>query len=119
MPEIAVPSGRAPSTVRTHLKGIHRKLGVSRRADLVGRVLSVPARAGTPSSQSGERATSRLDAFEGILAYLYLEFLPSNHPDGSVFRPTCSKVHTVGLSLISAQDGTQVLGELRVAVGGG
>ena len=42
VPDIAAASGRAASTVRIHLKRIHRKLGVSRRADLVRLVLSVP-----------------------------------------------------------------------------
>lgn len=42
VPDIAVLSARAESSVRTHLKRIHRKLGVSRRADLVRLVLSVP-----------------------------------------------------------------------------
>ena len=46
VPDIAAASGRAASTVRIHLKRIHRKLGVSRRADLVRLVLSVPERAG-------------------------------------------------------------------------
>lgn len=46
VPDIAARSGRAESSVRTHLKHIHRKLGVSRRADLVRLVLSVPERAG-------------------------------------------------------------------------
>ena len=38
--DIAVASGRQESTIRSHLKQIHRKLGVSRRADLVRLVLS-------------------------------------------------------------------------------
>ena len=46
VPDIAAASGRAEGTVRIHLKRIHRKLGVSRRADLVRLVLSVPERAG-------------------------------------------------------------------------
>ena len=46
VPDIAVLSGRAESTIRTHLKRIHLKVGVSRRADLVRLVLSIPERAG-------------------------------------------------------------------------
>ena len=46
VPDIAAASGRAESSIRTHLKRIHRKLGISRRADLVRLVLSVPERAG-------------------------------------------------------------------------
>ena len=46
VPDIAAASGRAEGTVRVHLKRIHRKLGVSRRADLVRLVLSVPERTG-------------------------------------------------------------------------
>ena len=48
VPDIAALSGRAESSIRTHLKRIHRKLGVSRRADLVRLVLSVtdPGRLG-------------------------------------------------------------------------
>ena len=46
VPDIAAASGRSEGTVRIHLKRIHRKLGVSRRADLVRLVLSVPERAG-------------------------------------------------------------------------
>ncbi|MDE0205707.1 MAG: helix-turn-helix transcriptional regulator [Candidatus Tectomicrobia bacterium] len=42
MSEIAALSGLTLSTVRTYVKRIHRKLGVSRRADLVRLVLSVP-----------------------------------------------------------------------------
>ena len=38
--DIAVASGRQESTIRSHVKQIHRKLGVSRRADLVRLVLS-------------------------------------------------------------------------------
>lgn len=38
--DIAVASGRAESSVRSHLKRIHRKLGISRRADLVHLVRS-------------------------------------------------------------------------------
>ena len=47
VPDIAAASGRAAGTVRIHLKRIHRKLGVSRRADLVRLVLSVSDRAGS------------------------------------------------------------------------
>ena len=43
VPEIAALLGRSPNSVRTHVKGIHRKLGVSRRLDLVRLLLSVPA----------------------------------------------------------------------------
>ena len=39
--DIALASARTESTIRTYLRRIHRKLGVSRRADLVRRVLSV------------------------------------------------------------------------------
>ena len=46
VPDIAALSGRAGNTIRAHLKRIHRKLGVSRRADLVRLVLSVPEGAG-------------------------------------------------------------------------
>ena len=46
VPDIAAVSERAESSIRTHLKRIHRKLGVSRRADLVRLVLSVPEREG-------------------------------------------------------------------------
>ena len=46
VPDIAALTGRAESSVRTHVKRIHRKLAVSRRADLVRLVLSVPERAG-------------------------------------------------------------------------
>ena len=46
VPEIARLLGRAPTSVRTHIKSMHRKLGVSRRQDLVRLVLSVPERAG-------------------------------------------------------------------------
>ena len=45
-PEIARVLGRAPTSVRTHIKSMHRKLGVSRRQDLVRLVLSVPEGAG-------------------------------------------------------------------------
>ena len=38
--DIAVATQRQESTIRTHVKQIHRKLGVSRRADLVRLVLS-------------------------------------------------------------------------------
>lgn len=48
VPDIAVLTARAESSVRTHLKRIHRKLGVSRRADLVRLVLSVPESGGIP-----------------------------------------------------------------------
>ena len=41
VPDIAAQSGRAAGTVRTQLKSVHRKLGVSHRADLVRLVLSV------------------------------------------------------------------------------
>jgi len=44
--DIATASGRAETTIRTYLRRIHHKLGVSRRADLVRLVLSVPERAG-------------------------------------------------------------------------
>ncbi|MDE0206636.1 MAG: LuxR C-terminal-related transcriptional regulator [Candidatus Tectomicrobia bacterium] len=44
MKEIAVLTGLTESTIRTYVKRIHRKLGVSRRADLVHLVLSVPGR---------------------------------------------------------------------------
>ena len=40
--------GRAPSSVRTHVKGLHRKLGASRRLDLIRLVLPVPERVGLP-----------------------------------------------------------------------
>ena len=46
VPEVAVLLDRSPSSVRTHLKGIHRRLGISRRLDLIRLVLSVPERAG-------------------------------------------------------------------------
>ena len=46
VPDIAAQSGRAAGTVRAQLKSIHRKLGVSHRADLVRLVLSVSERAG-------------------------------------------------------------------------
>ena len=46
VPEIARLLGRAPTSVRTHVKSMHRKLGVSRRQDLVRLVLSVPEGAG-------------------------------------------------------------------------
>ena len=42
VPAIAGLTGRAESSIRTYLKRMHRKLGVSRRADLVRRVLSAP-----------------------------------------------------------------------------
>ena len=42
VPAIARDSGRAERSVRTHVKRIHRKLGVSRRAQLVRLVLLVP-----------------------------------------------------------------------------
>ena len=45
VPDVAADSERAENSIRTHLKRIHRKLGVSRRADLVRLVLSVPERA--------------------------------------------------------------------------
>ena len=45
-PAIGAESGRAESSIRTYVKRIHRKLGVSRRADLVRLVLSAPGRAG-------------------------------------------------------------------------
>ena len=41
--DIAVASDRRESTIRTHVKQVHRKLGVSRRADLVRLVLSAGA----------------------------------------------------------------------------
>ena len=46
VPDIAAQSGRAENSIRTYVKRIHRKLGVSRRADLVRLVLSVPGRRG-------------------------------------------------------------------------
>ena len=46
MSDIAVLCGLAESSVRTYVKRIHRKLGVSRRADLVRLVLSVPGGTG-------------------------------------------------------------------------
>ena len=46
VPDIAVITGRAHTTVRTHVWRIHAKLVVSRRADLVRLVLTVPERAG-------------------------------------------------------------------------
>lgn len=46
VPDIAAVFGRAHTTVRSHVRRIHRKLGVSRRADLVRLVLSVPQGAG-------------------------------------------------------------------------
>ena len=46
VPDIAAQSGRAVGTVRSQLKSVHRKLGVSHRADLVRLVLSVSERAG-------------------------------------------------------------------------
>lgn len=46
VPDIAVIMRRAQTTVRTHVRRIHAKLGVSRRADLVRLVLTVPERAG-------------------------------------------------------------------------
>ena len=46
VPDIAALLGRAPSSVRTHVKVIHRKLGVSRRLDLIRLLLSVPEGAG-------------------------------------------------------------------------
>ena len=45
VPDIDAQSGRAASSVRTHLKRIHRKLGIRRRVDLVRLVLSLPERA--------------------------------------------------------------------------
>jgi len=45
--DIAIASGRAESSIRTYLRRIHHKLGVSRRAHLVRLVLSVP---GSPVS---------------------------------------------------------------------
>ena len=45
-PDIAAQSGRTENSIRTYVKRIHRKLGVSRRADLVRLVLSVPGRQG-------------------------------------------------------------------------
>lgn len=42
VPQIADLMERAESSIRTHIKRMHRKLGVSRRADLVRLVLSVP-----------------------------------------------------------------------------
>ena len=44
--EIGALFGRAPSSVHTHVKSLHRKLDVSRRLDLIRLVLSVPQRAG-------------------------------------------------------------------------
>ena len=44
VPEVAALLGRAPSSVRTHLKGIHDRLGVSQRPDLIRLVRSVPER---------------------------------------------------------------------------
>ena len=46
VPDVAVLSGRTGSLIRTYLRRIHRKLGVSRRADLVRRLLSVAGRMG-------------------------------------------------------------------------
>ena len=43
VPDISVATGRQESTIQTHIKRIHRKLGVSRRADLVRLVLSAGA----------------------------------------------------------------------------
>ena len=40
MRDVAVATGRQESTIRFHLRQIHRKLGISRRADLVRLVLS-------------------------------------------------------------------------------
>ena len=44
VPQIAAIIERAESSIRTHIKRIHRKLGISRRADLVRVVLSVADR---------------------------------------------------------------------------
>ena len=41
VPAIAAQTGRAENSIRTYVKRIHRKLGVSRRAELVRLVLSV------------------------------------------------------------------------------
>lgn len=46
--DIAVASGRAETSIRTYVRRIHHKLGVSRRAELVRLVLSVPGRAALP-----------------------------------------------------------------------
>ena len=46
VPAIAAESGRAESSIRTYVKRIHRKLGVSRRAELVRLVLSVSGGSG-------------------------------------------------------------------------
>ena len=51
MREVANATQRAQSTVHELLKRIHAKLGISRRADLVRMVLSMP---GLPSVSSGE-----------------------------------------------------------------
>ena len=63
VPDIAAACGRAESSVRTHIKRIHRKLRVSRRADLVRLVLSAPERAGflapSLSALSGPGASGR------------------------------------------------------------
>ena len=46
VPDIAALSGRAEGSIRTHLKSTHRKLGVSRRAELVRLGQSEHERAG-------------------------------------------------------------------------
>ena len=46
VPDIAALSGRAESSIRTHLKSIHREPGVSRRAELVRLGQSEHGRAG-------------------------------------------------------------------------
>ena len=43
MRDVAVATGRQESTIHFHLRQIHRKLGISRRADLVRLVLSAGA----------------------------------------------------------------------------
>ena len=45
VPDIAFETRRAESSIRSHLKRIHHKLGISRRADLVRLVLAAPRHA--------------------------------------------------------------------------
>ncbi|MDE2806737.1 MAG: LuxR C-terminal-related transcriptional regulator [Gemmatimonadota bacterium] len=60
--DIARALGRAESTVRTHLKRIYRKLGISKQTELAGRILALEGLSGFLGSQDRDtrsESTSR------------------------------------------------------------
>ena len=54
LPDIAAETGRSAGSIRAHLKRIHSRLGVSRRADLVRMVLLVQGEAGLREGRGDE-----------------------------------------------------------------